>query len=88
MFAGLAASGLAAPTPEQLEFFEQRIRPILAGECYECHGAEKQKGGLRVDYQGGLLEGGDSGPALIAGNVNALVTPPSAARASSVGTVC
>lgn len=68
MFAGLAASGLAAPTPEQLEFFEQRIRPILAGECYECHGAEKRKGGLRLDFQGGLLEGGDSGPALIAGN--------------------
>lgn len=68
VFAGLVASGLAAPTPEQLEFFEQRIRPILAGECYECHGTEKQKGGLRVDYQGGLLEGGDSGPALIAGN--------------------
>ncbi len=62
-------SGLAgaAPTPEQVEFFEQRIRPILAGECYECHGAEKQKGGLRLDSRDGLLEGGDSGPALVAG---------------------
>ncbi len=58
----------AAPTPAQVEFFEQRIRPILAGECYECHGAEKQKGGLRLDSRDGLLEGGHSGPALVAGN--------------------
>ena len=58
----------AAPTPAQLEFFEQRIRPMLANECYECHGAQKQKGKLRVDSRDGLRKGGDSGPALIAGD--------------------
>ena len=54
-----------AASPDLLEHFEQRIRPILANECYECHGAKKQKGGLRVDFRGGLLSGGESGPALI-----------------------
>jgi hypothetical protein len=58
----------AAPTPAQVEFFEQRIRPILAGECYECHGAEKQEGGLRLDSREAVREGGDSGPALVVGN--------------------
>ena len=66
--AAAANVATAAPTPAQLEFFEQRIRPILAGECYECHGADKQKGGLRLDSREGLLEGGDSGVALVAGN--------------------
>ena len=56
------------PTPAQLEFFEQRIRPMLVNECYECHGAQKQKGKLRVDFRDGLLKGGDSGPAIVAGD--------------------
>ena len=60
-------AGAAALRPEQIEFFEQRIRPILINECYECHGAAKQKGGLRVDYRDGLHKGGDSGPALVPG---------------------
>ena len=55
-------------TPEQIDFFEQRIRPMLVNECYECHGANKQKGGLRVDFRDGLLEGGDTGPAVIPGH--------------------
>lgn len=76
--AGLAG---AAPTPAQVEFFEQRIRPILAGECYECHGAEKQKGGLRLDSRDGLLEGGDSGPALVAGNAGGSLLVESIAHA-------
>ena len=58
----------ATPPTSQTEFFEQRIRPMLANECYECHGAKKQKGGLRLDFRDGLLKGGESGPAIIAGN--------------------
>jgi hypothetical protein len=61
-------AGAAVPTPAQLEFFEQRIRPMLANECYECHGAQKQKGKLRVDFRDGLRKGGDSGPALVPGD--------------------
>ncbi|MFN0126309.1 MAG: DUF1553 domain-containing protein [Verrucomicrobiales bacterium] len=47
-----------------LEFFESKIRPVLASACYECHGMEKQKAGLRLDSRPALLEGGESGPAI------------------------
>ena len=60
----------AAPVavdPKAVEFFENKIRPILAERCFECHGAEKQKGNLRLDSSAALLEGGDSGPTVVAG---------------------
>jgi cytochrome c553 len=50
-----------------LELFEKRIRPALLNECVECHGAEKVKGGLRVDSREALRRGGDSGPAVVPG---------------------
>lgn len=55
---------------EQLEFFENRIRPVLVQHCYQCHSAEseKLKGALRLDLREMTLRGGDSGPALVAGN--------------------
>jgi len=53
-------------TPAQLEFFEKKIRPVLATHCYECHGgAGKLRGGLRLDSREALLKGGDSGPAIV-----------------------
>jgi len=55
----------AAPTPAELEFFERRVRPILAENCYKCHGPQKQKSGLRVDSRARLLAGGESGPAVV-----------------------
>ena len=57
--------------PEQLEFFENKIRPILANHCLECHSGEKGKikGGLNMDSKEDVLKGGDTGPALEAGNV-------------------
>lgn len=54
-------------TPEQLEFFEKRIRPVLVEHCQKCHGPKVQKGGLRVDSRSALLSGGDSGPAVVPG---------------------
>ena len=52
-----------------VEFFERKIRPVLVKECYACHskGAKALKGGLRVDTWEGLTKGGDSGPAIVAG---------------------
>ncbi len=51
------------------DFFETKIRPVLAEQCYECHSAsaKKLKGGLRVDGRKELLAGGDTGPALVPG---------------------
>src|SRR5206468_3953110 len=57
-------------SPEQIEFFESRIRPVLAERCYKCHSSqsEKIKGGLLLDTREGLLKGGDNGPAIVPGN--------------------
>ena len=54
----------AAPALDQIEFFEKRIRPLLAERCYECHGEQKQKGGLRIDSRDGWVKGGESGTAV------------------------
>jgi cytochrome c553 len=58
-----------APDPAAVEFFEKKVRPVLARHCYRCHSAraEKLKGGLLLDSRKGVLEGGDSGPALVPG---------------------
>ena len=58
-----------------LEFFEKKIRPVLVEHCYQCHSAKAQaanklKGGLRLDTQGGTRAGGDTGPAVVPGKVS------------------
>ena len=50
--------------------FQRDVQPILSKHCYSCHGAEKQKGGLRLDLKAMALTGGDAGPALVAGKSN------------------
>lgn len=47
--------------------FETMVRPVLGEICGECHGAQKQEGGLRVDSLAALLKGGTRGPALVPG---------------------
>ncbi|HMC65486.1 MAG TPA: DUF1549 domain-containing protein [Gemmataceae bacterium] len=46
------------------KFFEERVRPVLANRCFQCHGPEKQKNGLRLDSLKSMLKGGESGPAI------------------------
>ena len=58
----------AAPaqiSPEDLTFFESKVRPLLVEHCLKCHGAAKQKGGLRLDSREAILAGGESGAAMI-----------------------
>ena len=54
---------------DESHFFETKIRPVLSEKCYECHSARssKTKGGLRLDHIDLILQGGDSGPALVLG---------------------
>ncbi len=54
------------PSTDPDEFFETRIRPVLANNCFSCH-AEIRSGGLRVDSRDELLKGGKSGPAIVPG---------------------
>ncbi|MBI5771496.1 MAG: DUF1553 domain-containing protein [Verrucomicrobia bacterium] len=64
-------SGLRAAGAADHEFFEKRIRPLLAERCYECHSEGKKiKAGLRLDQAAGWLHGGDSGPAVVPGKVD------------------
>src|SRR4051794_6190652 len=59
----------APPTAEQIEYFEKQVRPILVNRCSECHSTEKKtKGGLVLDTRESTLKGGDTGPALVAGD--------------------
>ncbi len=71
--ARLAATGStladeARPSPADLEFFEAKVRPVLAEHCLSCHGPEKQKSGLRLDSRSAALKGGASGPAIAPGD--------------------
>ena len=60
----------AALPPDQIEFFETTIRPILVESCYKCHSETegKSNGSLTLDTRDALLKGGATGPALIAGD--------------------
>jgi hypothetical protein len=49
-------------------FFTLKIRPVLEGTCFRCHGGEKVRNGLRVDSRAALLKGGEYGPALVPGD--------------------
>jgi len=68
----IGTSSANTPSPEQAEFFEAKIRPLLANNCYGCHSQKadskgKLKAGLYLDSYKGLINGGDSGSALVPG---------------------
>lgn len=63
-FAGSLFAADPKPTPEQIEFFEKKVRPVLAEKCYSCHGEKKQNGGLRLDTAAGAKAGADNGPVI------------------------
>ena len=56
--------------PAEEEFFEAKVRPVLAAHCQECHGPEKHKGGLRLDGRGAMLKGGETGAVVVPGKPN------------------
>src|SRR5499427_26306 len=57
----------AAPAAQTADFFESNVRPVLAGNCYDCH-TDQRMGGLRVDSRDAVLKGGRSGPAVVPGD--------------------
>ena len=67
---GLGGLGQAADmSPDQRAFFENKIRPVLVKQCYECHSqsAKKLGGKLLLDAPSEMIAGGESGPAMIPG---------------------
>jgi len=78
--AGLRAAATLTPAPlptgqaavmsaADTALFEAKIRPVLVERCYKCHShdADKVKGGLMLDTHEGMMQGGDTGPALAPG---------------------
>jgi Protein of unknown function (DUF1549)/Protein of unknown function (DUF1553)/Planctomycete cytochrome C len=63
----VAAHCVAGAGPAAIDRFEKKVRPLLAGRCWQCHGPEKQKGGLRLDTAEAVGVGGDSGPVVLPG---------------------
>ncbi|HTU23167.1 MAG TPA: PSD1 and planctomycete cytochrome C domain-containing protein [Gemmataceae bacterium] len=65
----VAAAHAGDPDRRGVDFFENKVRPVLVEHCYRCHSdeAKKVRGGLRLDSAAGLLKGGDSGPAIVPG---------------------
>jgi hypothetical protein len=71
----LTGTVMAAPpgraTQADVEkFFAAKVRPVLAGTCFRCHGGEKVRGDLRLDSRASLLRGGDRGPAIVPGDAD------------------
>ena len=66
-FTLLVGAPTGAQPPAATEHFEKSVRPLFLARCVSCHGAEKQKGGLRLDTKAGWQAGGDTGPAVVPG---------------------
>ena len=62
IFEGLLSASIAAesaaanpaPSPDAVRFFETKVRPVLADNCFQCHGADKQEDNLRLDSRAGI----------------------------------
>ena len=68
---GFAFAESVPPEPSAVAFFETKIRPVLVEKCYKCHSAEsgKSKGGLALDTREGIRMGGDTGHAVVPGDL-------------------
>jgi mono/diheme cytochrome c family protein len=60
-----------ADDPEPKVDFATEVRPLLMTRCVSCHGPDKQEGGLRLDSADAARQGGDTGPAIVPGDLDA-----------------
>lgn len=69
----LAVAAEDDQTADGLAYFEKHVRPLLVRHCYQCHSekSEKREGDLLLDSRQGWQKGGDSGTAIVAGDVDA-----------------
>lgn len=66
----LAALAFAySQSPDQVEFFETQVRPLLARNCHGCHSSKVKSAfaGLRLDTRQGAMKGSDLGPVIVPG---------------------
>ena len=62
----LATQAQSPTAPQQVDY-QKDVKPLLAENCYSCHGIEAQQAGLRLDLRQAALRGGDYGPVIIPG---------------------
>jgi hypothetical protein len=64
------AAAPAALSKDQLEFFEEKIRPVFTANCYKCHSPATgtPQAGLELDWKGGWEQGGVDGPVIVPGD--------------------
>ena len=62
----IAQSQRPPATPASVDY-DKDVKPLLAQNCYSCHGPEVQQSGLRLDLRQNALRGGDYGPVIVAG---------------------
>jgi mono/diheme cytochrome c family protein len=62
-----APNTASVQNPGSNDFFENKVRPILANNCYTCH-TDGAAANLHVDSRESLMKGGKSGPALVPGD--------------------
>ncbi|MEO1999294.1 MAG: PSD1 and planctomycete cytochrome C domain-containing protein, partial [Planctomycetaceae bacterium] len=64
-----SADAIARDNTRAIDVFEKTVRPLLVKHCYECHGPQAGAGesGLRLDSLSSILNGGESGPAVVPG---------------------
>lgn len=67
---GESASAAIKPVAnvQEAAVYSEVVKPILETKCYSCHGANKQKGGLRMDDSLRLMKGGEDGVIIEPGN--------------------
>lgn len=63
----------AKTQPQTLIDFKRDIEPIFAASCYQCHGAKKAAGQLRMDVKSAAMKGGLSGAIILPGNSKASI---------------
>src|SRR5260221_5425636 len=66
IFASAWFNAVAASAAEPVDYLRD-VKPVLKANCFACHGALKQEAGLRLDAAALIRKGGESGPAIVAG---------------------
>jgi hypothetical protein len=62
------AAPVTPADPGAIDFFETKVRPLLAQHCFACHGEKNVKGGLRLDSAEAFFKGGETGALVVPGH--------------------
>src|SRR5687768_7240214 len=62
-----AGSPAGAGSAKELEFFAEKVRPVLQAQCFACHGGKFKQAGLNLQTRETLLRGSDNGPVVVPG---------------------